>query len=232
MNTEARVKESSSARVSRSAKPRQQLSENKKKKERKRKIGVFYRPIFPPPAFPCLSLSHLRLIMKESTEVWTKQVTNSPPPLVALCLFSPVTSHSLFIFFLFSWSANISFGGWEPMCNDVSSKIHERGENRRLHSGLDQPKTQMKVPGLSLIGLLVCLFTPTAHSFACSALLALLALSAALTHSLARSRCSLPRSWDSEWLDGYFSVFFSLLDHSATIAIYINLPSGRSHISA
>ena len=37
-----------------------------------------------------------------------------------------------------------------------------------------------------------------AHSFACSALLALLARSAALTCLLARSLRSLPRSWDSE----------------------------------
>ena len=39
--------------------------------------------------------------------------------------------------------------------------------------------------------------------------LASLAPSAALTHSLARSLCSLPRSWDSKLSDGYFvCVFF------------------------
>ena len=52
-------------------------------------------------------------------------------------------------------------------------------------------------------------FARTAHSFACSALLASLACSAALTRSLARSLCSPPRSWDSEWSNGYlFCVFF------------------------
>ena len=43
-------------------------------------------------------------------------------------------------------------------------------------------------------------FARTAHLFACSRLLALLAPSAALTRSLARSLCSLPRSWESEFL--------------------------------
>ena len=41
-------------------------------------------------------------------------------------------------------------------------------------------------------------FARTAHSIACSGLLASLASSAALTPSLARSLRSLPRSWDSE----------------------------------
>ena len=43
-----------------------------------------------------------------------------------------------------------------------------------------------------------CSSVRTAHSFACSALLALLACSAALFLLLARSLCSLPRSWESE----------------------------------
>ena len=47
----------------------------------------------------------------------------------------------------------------------------------------------------------VCSFTRTTHSFPCSGLLALLAPSAALSCLLARSLRSLPRSWDSEWLD-------------------------------
>jgi hypothetical protein len=52
-------------------------------------------------------------------------------------------------------------------------------------------------------------FARTAHSFACSGLLASLAPSAALTRSLARSLRSLPRSWDSELLDGYLICVFS-----------------------
>ena len=49
----------------------------------------------------------------------------------------------------------------------------------------------------------------TAHLFAWSGLIASLAPSAGLTHSLARSLRSLPRSWDSEWLDGYYVCVFS-----------------------
>ena len=41
-------------------------------------------------------------------------------------------------------------------------------------------------------------FTRTAHSFACSALLALFAYSAALTRLLAPSLCSFLHFWDSE----------------------------------
>ena len=54
----------------------------------------------------------------------------------------------------------------------------------------------------------------TAHSFACSALFALLACSAAFTHSLARSFCSLPCSWESDWLDDYSFCVFSVFNHS------------------
>ena len=57
-----------------------------------------------------------------------------------------------------------------------------------------------------------CSFTRTAHSFACTALLASHARSAALTLSPTCSLRSLPCSWDSEWLDGYFfCVFFLFL---------------------
>ena len=62
-------------------------------------------------------------------------------------------------------------------------------------------------------------FAHTAHSFACSGLLASLAPSAALTRSLARSLRSHPRSWDSEWLDGDFFCVFSIFDHSAVIPL-------------
>ena len=48
----------------------------------------------------------------------------------------------------------------------------------------------------------VYLFARTAHSFACSALLAKLTRSIAPTRSLARS---LPSSGHSDWLDGYLS---------------------------
>ena len=42
----------------------------------------------------------------------------------------------------------------------------------------------------------------------------MLAPSAALTRSLARSLRSLPRSWESELLDGYFVCVFPIFDHS------------------
>ena len=65
-------------------------------------------------------------------------------------------------------------------------------------------------------------FARTALLFACSAPLASLARSTALTCLLAcslRSLCSFPRSWESNWLDGYFvCVFFSVLGHSAVAA--------------
>ena len=63
-------------------------------------------------------------------------------------------------------------------------------------------------------------FARTAHSFACSGLLALLAPSSALTGSLARSLRSLPCSWDigtvNDWM-AILSVFFSIFDHSASL---------------
>ena len=59
-------------------------------------------------------------------------------------------------------------------------------------------------------------FARTAHSFACSVLLASLARSAALSHLRARSLHSLLSLWESEWLDGYlFCVFFFILDQKA-----------------
>ena len=54
-------------------------------------------------------------------------------------------------------------------------------------------------------------FTRTAHSFACSGLLASLARSAALTRLLACSLCSLPH-WN-DWM-AIYSVFSSFLAHS------------------
>ena len=67
-------------------------------------------------------------------------------------------------------------------------------------------------------------FARTAYLFACSALLAGLTRAAALTPSLARSFCSLPRSWESKWLDGYlFCVFFSKLAHSAVTGMVFSI---------
>ena len=61
-------------------------------------------------------------------------------------------------------------------------------------------------------------FARTAHSFACSGLLASLMPSAALTRSLARSLRSLPRSWE-KWMIGWlFVLCFSILAHSARLA--------------
>ena len=60
----------------------------------------------------------------------------------------------------------------------------------------------------------VCSFNRTAHSFACSGLLASLTLSAALTCSLAHSLRSLPRSWESELLMTQNDL---ILSHSAMI---------------
>ena len=60
----------------------------------------------------------------------------------------------------------------------------------------------------------VRLFARTAHSFACSGLLASLAPSAELTRSLARSLRSLPRSWESESL---MSQNDPVLSHSGMI---------------
>ena len=57
-------------------------------------------------------------------------------------------------------------------------------------------------------------FARTAHSFACSGLLASLAPSAALTRLLARSLRSLPRSWESEFLMSQNDL---VLSHSALL---------------
>ena len=62
-------------------------------------------------------------------------------------------------------------------------------------------------------------FARTAHSFACSRLLASLAPSAALTRLLARSLRSLPRSWESEFLMSQNDL---VLSHSALLAILLH----------
>ena len=56
---------------------------------------------------------------------------------------------------------------------------------------------------------LACPFTCTTHSFVCSALHTThLARALRCTYSIACSLCSLPRSWDSEWFNGYIFCFF------------------------
>ena len=64
----------------------------------------------------------------------------------------------------------------------------------------------------------ICSFARTAHSFTCSTLLASLARTAALICLLAGSLGSLPLSWESKYLDGYFFWgFFLDLDHSVSL---------------
>ena len=75
-------------------------------------------------------------------------------------------------------------------------------------------------------------FSRTAHSFACFALLASLASlrSTAITRSLARSLRSLPRTWDSEWLEGYlicvFFLFWPTVQPRFRIRVGIGLHAG------
>ena len=73
----------------------------------------------------------------------------------------------------------------------------------------------------------VCSFARTAHSFACSGLLASLAPSAALTRSLARSLCSLPRSWESEVLMSQNDL---ILSHSGLVPRQITCHSAQTII--
>ena len=74
-------------------------------------------------------------------------------------------------------------------------------EMRPFHYGTEKSKIQMKVLGHSLVRSLIRLL----RSFSC---LIHSARFAALTRLLARSFRSLPSSWESEWLDGYFSWVF------------------------
>ena len=87
---------------------------------------------------------------------------------------------------------------------DKPSEVPRSGEP--LHSGAEQPRIGTWV--LST-GLLARLFARTAHSFACSRLLALLAAYAVLTHSLARLFHSFPRSGES-WFWFCFTVRWAL----------------------
>ena len=67
-----------------------------------------------------------------------------------------------------------------------------------VHSGPGQLRIQTGVLDHSLVRALVRSHHSLIRASACSALLALIARSAALTHSLARSLHSIPHSWDSE----------------------------------
>ena len=69
------------------------------------------------------------------------------------------------------------------------------------HYGLEQPKIQAAVLGHSLVRSLV-------HSHPSLIRLLQTARSSALTRSLAHSLRSLPRSWESKLLDGYFVCIF------------------------
>ena len=89
-----------------------------------------------------------------------------------------------------------------------------------MHYGRQQPRIQIEVLGHLLVRSLVrshrslAPLTRTAHSFTCSGLLASLTPSAALTRLLACSLCSLPRSWESEFL---ISPNDLVLSHSASV---------------
>ena len=79
-----------------------------------------------------------------------------------------------------------------------------------IHCGPDQPKTQTKVLGHSLVRSLVrshCSLVYMLHP-------ACFARANCCAHLLACSICSLSRLWESERSDSYFSLFFSVLDHS------------------
>ena len=69
-------------------------------------------------------------------------------------------------------------------------------------------------------------FSRTAHSLACSGLLASLMPSAALTHLLARSLRSLPRSWESEF---FMSQNDPVLFHSASLLRMHNYKISKSY---
>ena len=87
-----------------------------------------------------------------------------------------------------------------PVCTSVTMDPHNVGQNNQ------EPTLQQGAARSSVRS-----FARTAHYFACSALLASLARSAALIRSLARSLRSRSRWWESEWLDGYLlGVFFSI----------------------
>ena len=76
-----------------------------------------------------------------------------------------------------------------------TNKLRDINQMGSLHCGLDQPIIQTEVLGHSL----VCLLVRSHRSLtACSALLASLSLSAALTHLLACSLRSLLSSLDSD----------------------------------
>ena len=121
-------------------------------------------------------------------------------------LISPLFSiRNFFVMFFFSTSWNLSQSVFETS-HELRISTFEGKSPACLHYGRKQPRIQTEVLDHSLVHSLIC---SLAHSFACSRLLALLTPSTAFTGSLTLSLCSLPSSWESEWLDDYFvCVFF------------------------
>ena len=95
----------------------------------------------------------------------------------------------------------LMFSDFAGVSRKISSESDPQPSTSEIEDNEDDDDAQWarstKNPDVST-GPFGCPLARTAHSFACSALLALLARSAALTRSLARSLCSLPRSWESE----------------------------------
>ena len=85
---------------------------------------------------------------------------------------------------------------YQASSGSLSHDGHDNGVHSTEGQNIQKPRCKHWVTRSSVRSFARLL--ETAHSFACFGLLALLAPSAALTRSLARSLRSLPRSWDSE----------------------------------
>ena len=109
------------------------------------------------------------------------------------------------------WKNGLRVGGHLLPTMEVESGVGngERTVESPKHCGPEQPTIQTKVLGHSL----VCSLVRSHPSLVC--LLCTTCFARALC-LLARSLCSLPRSWESEQVDGYiFCVFFSILARCA-----------------
>ena len=119
-----------------------------------------------------------------------------------------------------NWLGNVADARSTPAQAPMKS-ISWSGEG---HCGPDPPNTQTKVLGHSLVRLIHT--SRFAHAFACSALLALLTRSAALT-SLAHFAHSLACGTVNYWM-AIYSVYFYILAHSEVAyhhGIYRILPN-------